>query len=759
MFSSSDFSKLKAFTAPLLFMIIVLSLLAMKAFDVDWQKVQQLKVKYVSLAATHAMEMQKADASADVRLSFPERFSSMGAISIRKNRQTLVVNVNASPRVFGKDASDKIILPLARAQDVASKFTGLAMIVKTDEGTSPEVRAGVTLVSTNGKKTQVQPILPVLSAWGETEHELYFDWSILDFKDAGDAIAVLKDVERLEITFASVRRAPERGPSKEPKHATVTLSDLRFVDYHKGSFDPSRRSLKFDQESGKWVASDHVDLTLQHRYQEVTGIVASYGKEAGVEAAINSLDYAVRTQCWDGSFQDGRRGAVTVASGEYTFGFTLYGLLQGYKHLEKITDPRLNEKIVVGPNRMTRREFYQRMFYRGAMSRSIATPAEYRDDIIGGNTLVNGANRVLGYAIAMRMIADVLTDPQQKKVVMEKFGPIMSEIADAQGAFSGGFPVLGEGDKYKGKGIHYDAGYTRTHMDWLVVGARQTGDPLLVQILKKYQTVLEAAMNEEGMGILPMISERHQGNSPVKIILPDATYQIGLKYGLPVIAQWGYNVSQAAWADLEKPRSNFFASGSNARGYTLGAHHSILLDDMQAEPAPKDPGFLFPRQFPLWSTRTYTKDGALQHTSVMTFHPDGKQSTDYRIEVGEYPVTVGVPVVIKSSGKVRAVAHELSGWPKLLPQGARISLGGDVKSKGRIGKPIKLKLDRETRIIITGPETVLPQEFGGNEIPFKAEFMLSPETPGQHVELTVVAGTVPYTFTVEGDKEQASGNH
>lgn len=759
MFSPSDFSGLKALRTPLLFVMIVLSLLAMKAFDVDWQKVQQLKVKYVSLAAEHAMEMQKTNASADISVPFPDRFSAMGAISIRKNNQALVVNVNASPRAFGNDASDKIILPLARPQDLATGFTGVAIIVKTDEGTSPEVRAGLTLVSTDGKRTQVQPIVPVLSAWGEKEHELYFDWSLLDFREAGDAIAVLKNVERLEITFASVQRAPDRGPSKEPKHATLTLSDLRFVDYHKGSFDPSRRSLKFDQESGKWVESDHVDLTIQHRYQEVTGIVASYGKEAGLEAAINSLDYAVRTQCWDGSFQDGRRGAVTVASGEYTFGFTLYGLLQGYKHLEKIRDPRLNEKIIAGPNRMTRREFYQRMFYRGAMARTIATPAAYRDDIIGGNTLVNGANRVLGYAIAMRMIADVLTDPQQKKAVLEKFRPIMQEIADAQGAFSGGFPVLGEGDKYSGKGIHYDAGYTRTHMDWLVVGARHTGDPLLVQILRKYQTVFEAAMDEEGMGILPMISERHQGNSPVKIILPDATYQIGLKYRLPVIAQWGYNVSQAAWGNPEKPRGNFFASGSNARGYTLGAHHSILLDDMEPDPVPKDPGYLFPRQFPLWSTRAYTKDGSLQHTSVMTFHPDGKQTTDYRIEVGEYPVTVGVPVMIKSAGKVRAVAHELSGWPKLLSQGAKISLGGDVKGKGRIGKPMTLKLEGETRITITGPGTVLPQEFGGDEIPFRAEFTLIPERPGQHVELTVVAGTVPYTFTVEGDKAQTPASH
>lgn len=51
----------------------------------------------------------------------------------------------------------------------------------------------------------------------------------------------------------------------------------------------------------------------------MTGIVAGYGGEAGVQSAIDSLDFAARTQCWDGSFLDGRREAVTVASGSKPF--------------------------------------------------------------------------------------------------------------------------------------------------------------------------------------------------------------------------------------------------------------------------------------------------------------------------------------------------------------------------------------------------------------------------------------------------------
>jgi hypothetical protein len=733
----------------IIFSLLATALLAMTTYSVDWNEVQKLKREYLSSAAKHAMEMQKTSSSRAVPISISANITAVGEITIENKSQGLSLQVNAAPRVSGREPSERVSIPLGNSIDAFSSATGVAIIVETEGHTSPEVRLGLTLIGTEGKRTQVQPILPALSAWGERKHELYFDWSLLDFAKAEDILPVLRSLVKLELTFASQQRAPQRGPSKQAQPAKLTISDLRLVDYHQGSFDPERRSLEFDKGSGKWIPGDKVDLTIQHRYQEVTGIVASFGDKAGETAAIQSLDYAARTQCWDGSFQDGRRGANTVASGEYTFGFTLYGLLQGYKHLEKIKHPLLNEKITVGPDTMTRREFYHRMFYRGAMARTVTTPSAYRDDIIGGNTLVNGANRVMGYAIAMRMIADVLPDAQQRSQILEKFGPIMREIADAQGKFSGGFPVLGEGDQYSGKGIHYDAGYTRTHMDWLVVGARQTGDPLLVQILQKYQTVFEAAMDQEGLGILPMISERHQGNSPVRIILPDATYQIGLKYKLPVIAQWGYNASKAAWQDPGKTRGNFFASGANARGYTLGAHHSILLDDLVADPQPVDPGYLFPRQYPLWSTRTYSKDGALQRTSNMTFHPDGSQTSDYRIEVGEYPVTVGVPIIVKSEGKVTAVANSLSGWPKLLPKDAALVLTADGSSKTKLGKSFKIKLKKETRFVITGPETVLPSEFGGEKLPFRADFTLTPDMPGQSVEITVLRGTADYKLEGE----------
>ena len=91
-----------------------------------------------------------------------------------------------------------------------------------------------------------------------------------------------------------------------------------------------------------------------------------------------------------------------------------------------------------------------------------------------------------------------------------------------------------------------------------------------------------------------------------------------------------------------------------------------------------------------------------------------------------------------------AVAQKLEGWPKLLPEGAEVVVGGDVSAKGKLGVPIALTLQKETKLVITGPEIALPAEAGGEKVPFRAELTLTPEKPGQAVELTVLRGTVPY---------------
>lgn len=319
------------------------------------------------------------------------------------------------------------------------------------------------------------------------------------------------------------------------------------------------------------------------------------------------------------------------------------------------------------------------------------------------------------------------------------------------------FRILGEGDRYRGRGIHYDAGYTRTHMDWLVLGAMETGDPLLIKMLGRYQTVFEAVMDQQGSGLLPMLSERGHPNTPVRLVIPDVTAQAGMKFHLPVIAEWGYNCSAAGWANAESQRSTHFGFGATARGYPLGALISILSADLRTEPVPKDLGYLFPRQFPIWSTRTFSKDGTLHRTSSMIFHPDGTETSDYQIEVGEYPVTVGVPVMLRSTGKVTAVAESLSGWPKLLPADALIQISGGDSGvvTTRLDQPVNLTLSKVTHLVITGPGTMLPPEAGGSTVPFRAELSLTPELIDQTVELTVLRGTVSYQDTAADTAPEA----
>ncbi len=734
--------------------LFVLGGFAASARGASWDEVQNIKLDCVQKAAQHAMEQQKTTQAAPLPIAFPAGIATAGNVKLTAvTPESISMDVTAAPWSREGKAIERVRFKLPQTVDMVAQHTGLAFTVKTMEAASPEVRIGCRLLAADGQAAEVTPIVPAADRWDDNPHEIYLDWAFINYARADDAVAVLSQVEAIEITFGAIQRAPRRGPSEKAQAARFTLSDLRLVDYHKGSFDPSRQWRRYDEAAGQWAPAPK-DLTLQQRCMEVTGLVAMHGGEKGILSAVDSLDMAVRTQCWDGSLLDGRRGARTVASGEYTYGFTTYGLLVGYMTLEKLKSPLLEEKLTVGPFTMTRRDFYQRMFYRLAMSRAgIAKASEYRDDIIGGNTLISGANRVLGYAIAMRMVADVLTDPAKKQEVLDKYGPYMQEIADAQGQFSGGFPVLGEGDQYQGKGIHYDAGYVRTHMDWLIVGARRTGDPLLVQMLRKYQTVFEAAMDSEGKGLLGMISERHRGpfEGSVELILSDATWQVGAKYRLPIVAQWGYNDGMAQWLKWDAKSGNAFTAARHERGYALGTFTGREVEDMAPEPEPRDLGYLFPRQFPIWSTRLCTKEGKLVRTSSMVVSADGTQVSDYWINVGEWPATVGVPVLLRpKEGKVTAVAEKLLGWPKLLPEGAEIEITGDLSARGKLGQAIPLTLAKATRLVITGPDITLPPEAIAEGqspmVPFRAELTLVPEKPGQAVELTVLRGTVPYQY-------------
>ncbi len=715
----------------------------------DWKEIQEVKHESLQMAARNAMEQQKRAAADPVSIGIPGNVSTVGDLQAQPAGDgSLRITANAAPIDYPRMGSERLRFDLPEAVNMLENHSGLALIVHTAE-VHPEVRLGVRLIGSNGESADIVPTVPLLSHWEANPHEIYLDWAFINYADVEDAIAVLESVVSVEFAVASARRSPERGPSDASRQAQFTVSGLRLVDYLKGSFDPNRHSWGWDGGDGK-------DLTLQHRVQEISGVVARFGGEEGLESAVESLDLAVRTQCWDGSFLDGRRGARTVASGEYTHGFTLSGLMNGYEYLEEIALPALDEAITVGPETMSRRDFYQRMLYRGGMSRAAHTPTDYRDDIIGGNTLVTGANRVLGYAIAMRRIVDLLEDPERSVEVRAAYEPIMREIAGAQGAFSGGFPLLAEGNRYDGRGIHYDAGYIRTHMDWLIFGIRKTGEPLLVTMLERYQRVIEAAMNEAGTGIMRLRSERGPRGGPVRLILPDATAQVGLEHNLPVMAQWGYNVGMPTWARWEPgERLNHFTSARHMRGYGLGAHVDILLGDIHPEPEPCDIGYRFPREFPIWSSRFYQKeDGRHTRTSRVHIAPDGSMENDFRIEVGEFLETIGVPVWLdRTPVTITAEAVALDGWPALLPDGAELHFeGAVVPTQGTVNHPVELRLaPGRTRVVAVGPPVTLSDVAGGATVPFRAEFILSHQADEElSVSLRLRNDTPPYEHVMPG---------
>lgn len=715
------------------------------ARSTDWKDVQKMKLEYITLIARHALEQQKMTAMPDIPITFPSDITDCERMKvIEKTPDLLKIRLTGILNEPGMPLTDAVRFTLPQTLNMLNNGSGISIIIRAEPGSSDEIRLGIRFIAEGGtEKAEILPFIPVVNRWGDSIHEIYFDWSFINYRDVNDAIKVLRKVEALEITANSLLRAPERGVSRSPQSAMISISGMKLVDYLKGSFDPARHS---------WKEGEEPDLTLQHRCQEVTGVVASFGGENRIRSAVASLDLCVRTQCWDGSFLDGRRGAVTVTSGEYTFGFTTYGLLTGYFVLEKEKVPELDEIIKAGSDIMSRRAFYQRMFYRSAMARAgITTPTRYRDDIIGGNTLITGANRVLGYAIAMRMVADILTDQIKKEEVLRKFNAEMDEIMDAQGKFSGGFPILGEGDRFNGAGIHYDNGYTRTHMDWLIIAVNRTGDPRFVEMLRRYEKVFMAVMDQEGKGLVPLLSERGRSErrSNAGLVIPDATAQVGLKYNLPVIAQWGYNCGLAEWIEKGREVRNFWSNMSNTRGYTLGAHSARLLDDFNPEPEPLDVGYLFPRQFPLWSARLFNKQQELIKTSRIYIHPDGKMINDFKIEVGLYPETVGVPVHIKSpEGIVIATSVSLSGWPKLLPEKAemKVFINGKLKKKVEPEKDFTLKLKGKTQITITGPVQELPTVAGSEKTPFKTELILEPADPRKSLtaSLRLLRGTMKY---------------
>jgi hypothetical protein len=192
----------------------------------------------------------------------------------------------------------------------------------------------------------------------------------------------------------------------------------------------------------------------------------------------------------------------------------------------------------------------------------------------------------------------------------------------------------------------------------------------------------------------------------------------------------------------------------HARGYSLGTHTNILLSDLNENPKPRDIGYRFPRQFPIWSAHFFEKDtGKHTRTSRVTVQADGQLSNDFKIEVGEFIKTIGVPVWLEcSQGELTVEAVELKGYPTLLKDGAalHIDIGKHHLHSGvNQAAEVTLKDTKPVTVTIAGPYVTLPAAAGGESVPFLAKLIITPSKPGTKVKLTVRNDTPDYTHVNE----------
>jgi hypothetical protein len=123
---------------------------------------------------------------------------------------------------------------------------------------------------------------------------------------------------------------------------------------------------------------------------------------------------------------------------------------------------------------------------------------------------------------------------------------------------------------------------------------------------------------------------------------------------------------------------------ATARGYSLGAHLTWQLYDLNAAPVPADLGVVFPRQWPVWTAQWMSKDGNQARQSQLVVKPDGKMVNTFAWEVGQYPVVTGVPLAVTAEGgAVEIEAKVYKGSTAKLPADADGKLAIEADGKAR----------------------------------------------------------------------------
>ena len=536
---------------------------------------------------------------------------------------------------------------------------------------------------------------PICQKLGDNPQLAYIDWGFVFNHSVGVFKVPPKDfftkVTGFDLTIVQKRLPAEKGVKLAPASGTFYIDGLQLVDFYDGSYDNDRFP------AGKPINAVS-PIVAQGRSQQVAHICVKYGGEAGIVSAIRAMDMMARIQCWDGSWPE----METRLEGEWTHGMILADLAWTYAELKRLGRKELDATVTERQWKLPRKALYEQMLYRAAMSRAPAPIHTFADTYTSGEgALTGGCNRPMCFTYSLYVAAGVLSDEAQKKRLLSDYDLDMADLVAYQGKTAGGWPIFGEGDRYGGKGISYDCSYTTDHVNIMAMASRVTGDKRWGDMMRKFDTVVTSMALPNGREIDGGLSERG-GAKAGGLKAPDLVCQEASRWGAAALAQWGFNESQYLWS--HRP-SGMWSYVGTARGYSLGAHLTWQLFDLQAEPQPADAGVVFPRQWPVWTAKWMSKDGNQARQSQLVVKPDGKMVNTFAWEVGQYPVVTGIPLAVTAEGgAVEIEALACKGSTAKLPEGADGLLTIDELGKKRtVEHALK---DGKFALPISGPTRV-----------------------------------------------------
>jgi len=718
-----------------LMLLVVLSLGAQAvSAGVTYEKAQGLKKAQLAKAAAHAVAQQRTE-------SFPPspveaRYEGVGNVSVEPSAdwdadgdgKCLKVTLRDIPQSHAHvGIKDRLAIRFAGPVNLLEKATGLSFWVKTPPELSKDLRFGVYF---KVQGTREDPVVisdtPLVHKFGDNPHLAYIDWGYVFDHTVGVFKVPPKDffarVTGVELTFVQ-KRLPQTPVKLEPASGSFYLDGLQLVDWYDGSYDSDR----FPR--GGAINAKH-PIVSQGRTQQVARISAEFGGEAGAKSALRAMDMMARIQCWDGSWPE----MQTRLEGEFTHGMILADLAWALKALREQGRAELKETVTVRHWTMPRDALYEQMIYRGARSRLPAPISTFRDTYCSGKgALTGGCNRPMYFIVSQYVAAQVMTDPARKRDILAEYDQNMDDLTAHQGVTAGGWPIFGEGNRYQDKGLHWDCSYTTDHVIIMAAGSRVTGDKRWGDMMKKFDTVVEAMVLPTGHQIDGALSERGRAKRG-GLKAPDLVFQEAKRWGATRMAQWAANASRRTWAEWPRGGSLWPYAGS-ARGYGLGAFLTWQVYDLQKDPAPADLGHVFPRQWPVWTARWIGKESRKEvRRSKLIVKPGGQMVNTFKWEVGQYPVVTGIPLAISVEGDTAVEIHPEAyrGNVARLPEKPALTL---IVERGREAvsntKPLE---DGRFTLDLDAPTNVR-MKFAADE-DTEIEFRAVPRTAGAKAHLT-----------------------